>query len=74
MLGRVIEATSGVRFDEFLQKRVLDPFGMKDTSFWIAPEKETRWAHSYRWNAKANRLEETTIPFLYKTAATDRGP
>jgi CubicO group peptidase (beta-lactamase class C family) len=45
VLGRVVEAASGMPFDQFLQKRVLDPLGMKDTSFWIAPEKESRWAH-----------------------------
>ena len=72
VLGRVVEVVSGMPFDQFLQKRMLDPLGMKDTSFWIAPEKESRWAHSYRWNAQANRLEETTIPYLYKTAVTDR--
>jgi CubicO group peptidase (beta-lactamase class C family) len=72
VLGRVVEVASGMPFDQFLQKRVLDPLGMKDTSFWIAPEKQSRWAHSYRWNAQANRLEETTIPYLYKTAVTDR--
>ena len=59
-------------FDEFLQRRVLDPLGMKDTSFWIAPEKESRYAHTYRWNAQAAKLEETTIPYLYKTSVTDR--
>jgi len=72
ILGRVVEVASGMPFDEFLRKRVLDPLGMKDTSFWIAPEKESRWAHSYRWNAQASKLEETTIPYLYKTAVTDR--
>jgi CubicO group peptidase (beta-lactamase class C family) len=72
VLGRVVEAVSGVPYDEFLQKRVLDPLGMKDTSFWIAPAKEARWAHSYRWNAAAGKLEETTIPYLYNTAVTDR--
>jgi CubicO group peptidase (beta-lactamase class C family) len=71
-LGRVVEVASGMPFDEFLQKRVLDPLGMKDTSFWIAPEKATRWAHSYRWNPQAARLEETTIGYLYGTAVTDR--
>jgi CubicO group peptidase (beta-lactamase class C family) len=59
-------------FDQFLQKRVLDPLGMKNTSFWIAPREESRWAHSYRWNAQTGKLEETTIPYLYKTAVTDR--
>jgi CubicO group peptidase (beta-lactamase class C family) len=72
VLGRVVEAVSGMPFDQFLQKRVLDPLRMKNTSFWIAPEKESRWAHPYRWNAQANKLEETTIPYLYQTAVTDR--
>jgi CubicO group peptidase (beta-lactamase class C family) len=72
VLGRVVEAVSGMPFAQFLQKRVLDPLGMKDTSFWIAPEKESRWAHPYRWNAQTSRLEETTITYLYQTAVTDR--
>ena len=72
VLGRVVEAVSGMPFDQFLQKRVLDPLGMKDTSFWLAPEKQSRWAQPYRWNATANKLEETVITYLYKTAVTDR--
>ena len=72
VLGRVVEVTGRMPFHEFLQKRVLDPLGMKNTSFWIAPEKESRWAHSYRWNPQAAKLEETTIPYLYKTTVTDR--
>jgi CubicO group peptidase (beta-lactamase class C family) len=72
ILGRVVEAVSGMPFDKFLQRRVLDPLGMKDTSFWIAPEKEPRWARPYRWNAQTGKLEETAISYLYKTAVTDR--
>jgi CubicO group peptidase (beta-lactamase class C family) len=72
VLGRVVEVTSGMPFDVFLQKRVLDPLGMKNTSFWIAPAKESRWAHSYRWNQPAGKLEETSIPYLYQTTVTDR--
>jgi CubicO group peptidase (beta-lactamase class C family) len=45
---------------------------MKDTSFWIAPAKESRWAHPYRWNAQTSKLEETRITYLYNTAVTDR--
>src|SRR5664279_3378429 len=56
VLGRVVEVASGMTFDEFLRKRVLDPLGMKNTSFWIAPEKESRWAHSSRWNPQTTRL------------------
>jgi CubicO group peptidase (beta-lactamase class C family) len=72
ILGRVVEVVSGQPFDQFMQKRIFDPLGMKDTSFWVAPENESRWAHSYRWNAQAHKLEETTISFMYKTAVTDR--
>jgi CubicO group peptidase (beta-lactamase class C family) len=71
-LGRVVEVVSGMPFDRFLQQRVLGPLGMKDTSFWIAPAQEARYAHSHRWNAQTSRLEETTIPYLYGTAVTDR--
>uniref|UniRef100_Q01X08 Beta-lactamase n=1 Tax=Solibacter usitatus (strain Ellin6076) TaxID=234267 RepID=Q01X08_SOLUE len=72
VLGRVVEVAGGMPFDQFLQKRVLDPLGMKDTSFWVAPEKQSRLAHSYRWNAHAGRLAETTIPYLYNTPVKDR--
>jgi CubicO group peptidase (beta-lactamase class C family) len=72
VLGRVVEVVGGMPFDRFLQQRVLEPLGMKDTSFWIAPAEESRWAHSYRWNAPLSKLEATTIPYLYGTAVTDR--
>jgi CubicO group peptidase (beta-lactamase class C family) len=72
VLGRVVEVASGVAFDAFLQKRLFDPLGMKDTAFWVAPEKEPRWAHSYKWNAQSSKLEATTIPYLYGTAIGDR--
>jgi CubicO group peptidase (beta-lactamase class C family) len=72
ILGRVVEVVSGMPFDQFLQKRVLDPLGMKDTSFWLAPENQSRWVQPYRWNAQTSKLEETVITYLYKTAPTDR--
>ena len=73
VLGRVVEVAGGMPFDQFLQKRVLGPLRMKDTSFWIAPEKESRYAHTYRWNAQTSKLEENAIQYLYGTAVTDRG-
>jgi CubicO group peptidase (beta-lactamase class C family) len=72
ILGRVVEVAGGMRFDQFLRKRVLEPLGMKDTSFWITAENQSRWAHSYRWNAQTGKLAETTIPYLYNTPVTDR--
>jgi CubicO group peptidase (beta-lactamase class C family) len=32
--GRIVEVVSGMPFDAFLQKRVFDPLGMKDTTFY----------------------------------------
>ena len=72
VLGRVVEVAGGMSFDSFLQERVLDPLGMKDTGFWIPAAKAERWAHPYRWNAQSAKLEETAIGYLYKTAPGDR--
>jgi CubicO group peptidase (beta-lactamase class C family) len=72
ILGRVVEVAGGMAFDKFLQKRVLDPLDMTDTGFWIPEGKISRWAHSYRWNAQTNKLEETAISYLYGTEVTDR--
>ena len=72
ILGRVVEVASGMPFDRFLQERLLNPLGMRDTSFWITPDRVQRYAHTYRWNAQTSKLEETTIPYLYNTQVTDR--
>src|SRR4029079_7253499 len=44
VLGRIIEVVSGSRLEEFLARRVLEPLGMKDTAFWVPPEKTHRIA------------------------------
>jgi CubicO group peptidase (beta-lactamase class C family) len=72
IIGRVVEVASRTAFEEFLQRRVLDPLGMKDTSFWISKEKLARWAHSYQWVAAENKLQETPIAYMYGTDVTDR--
>src|SRR6266576_2602946 len=35
-LGRIVEIVSGVPFEVFLRKRILDPLGMKDTTFYLS--------------------------------------
>ena len=71
ILGRIIEVVSGIPFDRFLQRRVFDPLGMKDTSFWIRSKAKDRWARSYQWVAPESRLRETSISYLYGTDVTD---
>jgi len=46
--GYLVEAISGKRFDQYLQETILDPLGMRDTSFWVAPEKADRLAANYQ--------------------------
>lgn len=47
VLGAVIEAVSGMRFGEFLQKEIFEPLGMKDTDFWVPAKKRDRFASPY---------------------------
>ena len=50
VLGRFVEVVSGQRFDEFLEDRILSPLGMKDTGFFVPPEKTGRLTTAYTPN------------------------
>jgi CubicO group peptidase (beta-lactamase class C family) len=43
--GRIIEVLSGMPYAEFMQKRIFDPLGMKDTTFFPTQEQALRMAH-----------------------------
>ena len=62
--GRIIEVVSGMPYEEFLAKRLFEPLGMKDTTFWPNEEQLTRLAKSYKPNADKTDLEETTVTQL----------
>lgn len=47
VLGAVIEVVSGMKFGEFLDKKLFKPLGMKDTAFWVPGEKQSRLAATY---------------------------
>src|SRR5262249_27401902 len=46
-LGRVIEVVSGESYEKFLQTRIFDPLGMKDTAFYPSKEQLARLAMTY---------------------------
>ncbi|WP_438432692.1 serine hydrolase domain-containing protein [Gorillibacterium sp. sgz500922] len=48
VLGAVVEAVSGMRFGEFLQKEFFEPLGMKDTGFWLSEEQRSRLVNVYQ--------------------------
>jgi CubicO group peptidase (beta-lactamase class C family) len=70
-LGRVVEVASGVPFATFVQHRLLDPLGMKQTTFWPTAAEAPRFAHEYVRNEQAGKLEETPIHYMYGGAVTD---
>ena len=47
ILGCVVERASGVPLDQFIRTRITDPLGMKDTFFFIPPEKRQRLTAVY---------------------------
>lgn len=53
-LGRVVEVASGESFENFLQKRLFTPLGMKDTTFYPTKEQMARLAVTY--NKKDGKL------------------
>jgi len=56
--GRLIEVVSGMSYSDFMQKRLFDPLGMKDTTFWPSEEQASRLAHTARMTADKRGLEE----------------
>lgn len=71
-LGRLVEVVSGIPFADFMQRRLFEPLGMKNTTYWPAEAQEKRFARNYRISPVTGRLEEVTISYLYGGAVTDR--
>ena len=46
VLGLLIERVAKKPLDALLKEMLLDPLGMKETAFWVAPEKASRLAES----------------------------
>ena len=47
VVGHLIEVISGQRLDVYLRQRVLEPLGMRDTSFVLSHEQVARFAANY---------------------------
>ena len=69
--ARVVEVVSGMSFDEFVERRLFGPLGMKDTTFYLTEEQLPRLATSYRRTEKGE-LEATAIGLLYGKNPTSR--
>lgn len=54
ILGCVVERASGMPLDQFIRTRITDPLGMKDTFFFIPPEKKQRLVTVYMNDSAGN--------------------
>lgn len=69
--ARIIEVVTGTKYEDFMQKRLFDPLGMKDTTFWPNEQQAARVARSYRPDAaKTNLVEFPIVQLIYPL--TDR--
>jgi CubicO group peptidase (beta-lactamase class C family) len=59
--GRIIEVVSGMSYEDFLDKRLFGPLGMKDTTFWPNEEQVGRIAKSYTPTKDKKNLQEVPI-------------
>jgi CubicO group peptidase (beta-lactamase class C family) len=73
--GRIVEVVSGMSFEEFLDRRLFGPLGMKDTTFYLTEQQLPRLATSYHRTAKG-QLEPAPLRILYgkKPTSRDRFP
>jgi CubicO group peptidase (beta-lactamase class C family) len=73
--GRIIEVVSGLPYETFMDQRLFQPLGMKDTTFWPNQSQLKRLAKSYKPNSAKDGLEETAISQLtYPLESRKRGP
>lgn len=65
VLGRIVEAISGLPLSQFLQQRLFAPLGMKDSAFIVPQDKVGRLAQPFATDAATN----TPINLLDVTVA-----
>ena len=59
VLGYLIEVISGMPLDKYLQQKIFDPLGMKDTYFFLPKEKQARLVALYIQQGSQTKLRDT---------------
>lgn len=60
-LGRIIEVTSGMPYEKFIETRIFQPLGMKDSHFFLPEAKKDRLAIVYKKTATGLERADGTI-------------
>ena len=56
-LGVLVRRASGMPFERFLEERLFEPLGMKDTAFYVPEPKADRFLESYWTNPSTKEVE-----------------
>jgi CubicO group peptidase (beta-lactamase class C family) len=59
--ARIVEVVSGQTFDIFLQQRLFNPLGMKDTTFYMTEAQHARLATAYTKNKDSGELMPSAL-------------
>jgi CubicO group peptidase (beta-lactamase class C family) len=62
--ARILEVLSGMPYEQFMQKRLFDPLGMRDTTFWPTETQSRRIATTYKLSKQTGQLEATPVDQL----------
>jgi CubicO group peptidase (beta-lactamase class C family) len=69
--ARVVEVVSGAAFDEFVDRRLFGPLGMKDTTFYLTEMQLPRLCKAYR-RSDRGELSTTDVGILNGKQPTNR--
>jgi CubicO group peptidase (beta-lactamase class C family) len=70
--GRIVEIISGMSFNDFLEKRLFTPLGMRDTTFYPNENQQSRLATAYAKKKETGELEP--VPPRADFGSKDRPP
>jgi len=71
--GYLVEKLSGQPFPEFLKQRIFDPLGMKDTAFYVPPEKMNRFVSFYTYDKDRKFVPHPGVPDFSKPPGAPSG-
>jgi len=61
VLGYLVEVISGMPLDKYLQQKIFEPLGMKDTYFFLPKEKQARLVELYTQENNNIRIQDSLI-------------
>ncbi len=64
--GYLVQKLSGQKFGDYLKTHVTGPIGMADTSFFVTPDRRSRFTQVYHWDREQKKL-------VMNEERTDRG-